>query len=94
MGNRKDTQNRLTWMASEDGISQMSSVLLFMLVGAILLGVILPIFVSQVSGWSSVASLSGWSNLEAMQKLMYAIPLLFGVGMIIYIVRFFSRSRE
>lgn len=95
MGNTKgNALDKLGWLTREDSIDRMSMALFTMLIGVILLGVILPIFVSQIAGWSTVTALSGWSQLGALQSVLYALPLVFGIGMMIYIVRFFSRSRE
>lgn len=94
MGNKSNPLDRLGWLTGEDSIDKMSMALFTMLIGVILLGVILPIFVSQIAGWSSISSLSGWANLGALQTVLYALPLVFGIGMMIFIVRFFSRSRE
>ena len=94
MGNKGSSLDKLGWLTNEDSIDKLSMDLFTMLIGVILLGVILPIFVSQIAGWSSVSALSGWSNLGALQTLLYALPLVFGIGMMIFLVRFFSRSRE
>lgn len=94
MGNKRDALDKLGWLTKEDSIDRMSMALFTMLIGVILLGVILPIFVSQIAGWSTITSLSGWSQLSALQSVLYALPLVFGIGMMIYVVRFFSRSRE
>lgn len=95
MGNSKGNPlDKLGWLTNEDSIDKMSMALFTMLIGVILLGVILPIFVSQIAGWSAISSLSGWANLGALQTLLYSLPLIFGIGMMIFVVRFFSRSRE
>ena len=94
MGNKGSSLDKLGWLTNEDSIDKLSMALFTMLIGVILLGVILPIFVSQIAGWSSVSALSGWSNLGALQTLLYELPLVFGLGMMIFLVRFFSRSRE
>lgn len=94
MGNKGNAPDKLGWLTREDSIDKMSMALFTMYIGVMLLGVILPIFVSQIASWGTIASLSGWSNLGALQSLLYALPLVFGIGMMIFIVRFFSRSRE
>ena len=95
MGNNKGSPlDRLGWLTNEDSIDKLSMALFTMLIGVILLGVILPIFVSQIASWSSISALSGWANLGSLQTLLYALPLVFGIGMMIFVVRFFSRSRE
>jgi hypothetical protein len=94
MGNKGNPLDRLAWLTGEDSIDKISMALFTMLIGVILLGVILPIFVSQIAGWSSNPLLGGWVNLSALQTLLYALPLVFGIGMMIFVVRFFSRSRE
>ena len=95
MGNTKgNALDRLGWLTKEDSIDKMSMALFTMLIGVVLLGVILPIFVSQIAGWSTISALSGWSQLGALQSVLYALPLVFGLGMMIVLVRFFSRSRE
>lgn len=95
MGNKQgNALDRLGWLTKEDSIDKMSGALFTMLIGVILLGVILPIFVSQIAGWSTITALSGWANLGALQSVLYALPLVFGLGMMIFLVRFFSRSRE
>lgn len=95
MGNKQgNALDRLGWLTKEDSIDKMSMALFTMLIGVILLGVILPIFVSQIAGWSTITALSGWANLGALQSVLYALPLVFGLGMMIFLVRFFSRSRE
>ena len=94
MGNKGNPLDRLGWLTNDDSIDKMSMALFTMLIGVILLGVILPIFVSQIAGWSSNPSIAGWVNLDALQAVLYALPLVFGIGMMIFVVRFFSRSRE
>lgn len=94
MGNKGNALDRLGWLTREDSIDRMSTALITMLIGAILLGVILPIFVSQISGWSTITALQGWSGLTSLQSVLFALPLVFGLGMMIILIRFFSRSRE
>jgi len=94
MGNKTSPLDKLGWLANEDSIDKISMASFTMLIGVIILGVVLPIFVSQIAGWSSVSALSGWANLGALQTLLYSLPLIFGIGMMIFVVRFFSRSRE
>ena len=95
MGNKGGSSiDKLGWLVKEDSIDKMSGALFTMLIGVILLGVILPVFVSQIAGWGTITALSGWSQLGALQSVLYALPLVFGIGMMIVLVRFFSRSRE
>ena len=95
MGNKSSNPlDKLGWLTNEDSIDKISMASFTMLIGVIILGVVLPIFVSQIAGWSSVSALSGWANLGALQTLLYSLPLIFGIGMMIFVVRFFSRSRE
>ena len=94
MGNKGSPLDKLGWLTGEDSIDKISMALFTMLIGVILLGVILPIFVSQIAGWSTIPSLASWGNLGALQMVLYSLPIVFGVGMMIFVVRFFSRSRE
>lgn len=94
MGNKRDSLEKLGWLTREDSIDKLTMALFTMLIAVLMLGVILPIFVSQIAGWSTITALSGWSQLGALQSVLYALPLVFGIGIMIYIVRFFSRSRE
>lgn len=94
MGNKGSPLDRLGWLTDGDSIDKLSMALFTMFIGVVLLGVILPIFVSQIASWSTISALSGWANLGSLQTLLYALPLVFGIGMMIFVVRFFSRSRE
>lgn len=94
MGNKRDSLEKLGWLTREDSIDKLTMALFTMLIAVLMLGVILPIFVSQIAGWSTITALSGWSQLGALQSVLYALPLVFGIGIMIYVVRFFSRSRE
>lgn len=94
MGNKRDSLEKLGWLTREDSIDRLTMALFTMLIAVLMLGVILPIFVSQIAGWSTITALSGWSQLGALQSVLYALPLVFGIGIMIYVVRFFSRSRE
>ena len=86
MGNKGSPLDRLGWLTDGDSIDKLSMALFTMLIGVILLGVILPIFVSQIASWSTITALSGWANLGSLQTLLYALPLVFGIGMMIFVV--------
>lgn len=77
-----------------DGIERITNALFTGLIGIVLLCALLPILISQVTDLSNVAALEGWSGLAGFQDLMYFIPVVFGIGLIIVIIRFFSSSRE
>lgn len=77
-----------------DGIERISNALFTGLIGVVLLCALLPILISQVAGLSNNVILSGWAGLSGFQDLLYLLPVVFGIGMVIVIIRFFSSSRE
>lgn len=77
-----------------DGIERITNALFTGLIGIVLLCALLPILISQVADLSNNAVLEGWAGLSGFQDLIYLIPVVFGIGLIIVIIRFFSSSRE
>lgn len=94
MGNRRDPIEKLGVIAKPDGMDRISNALFTGLIGIVLLCALLPVFISQISGLSSDATLAGWSGLAGFQTIAYVIPVVFVVGLMIVLVRFFSSSRE
>lgn len=81
-------------LSRPDGIERISNALFTGLIGVVLLCALLPIFISQIAGLSSDDILSGWDGLGGFQSIAYILPVVFIIGLIILIVRFFSGSRE
>ena len=77
-----------------DGIERISNALFTGLMGIVLLCALLPIFISQIAGLSTNTILSGWDGLGGFQSIAYLLPVIFIVGLVILIIRFFSGSRE
>lgn len=77
-----------------DGIDRISNALFTGLMGIVLLCALLPVFISQIAGLSNNTVLSAWSGLDGFQSIAYLLPVVFIIGLVILIVRFFSRSRE
>lgn len=77
-----------------DGIERISNALFTGLIGVVLLCALLPIFISQIAGLSAVDALKDWAGLSGFQDMLYLLPVVFGIGMVIVIIRFFSQSRE
>ena len=77
-----------------DGIERISNALFTGLMGVVLLCALLPIFISQIAGLSTNEILSGWDGLGGFQSIAYLLPVIFIIGLVILIVRFFSGSRE
>lgn len=77
-----------------DGIERITNALFTGLMGIILLCALLPVFISQIGGLSADDILSGWDGLAGFQSLAYLLPVIFLIGLIIVIIRFFSNSRE
>lgn len=77
-----------------DGIERITNALFTGLMGVVLLCALLPIFISQIAGLSNVTALEGWAGLTGFQDMLYLLPVVFGIGMVIVIIRFFSQSRE
>lgn len=77
-----------------DGIERISNALFTGLIGVVLLCALLPIFISQIAGLSAVDTLKDWAGLSGFQDMLYLLPVVFGIGMVIVIIRFFSQSRE
>ncbi len=91
MGNKTLEGSRL---ARPDGIERITNALFTGLMGVVLLCALLPIFISQITGLSDNDILSGWDGLGGFQSIAYLLPVIFIIGLIILIVRFFSGSRE
>lgn len=77
-----------------DGIERISNALFTGLMGIVLLCALLPIFISQITGLSTNTVLAGWDGLGGFQSIAYLLPVIFIVGLVILIIRFFSGSRE
>lgn len=77
-----------------DGIERISNALFTGLMGIVLLCALLPVFISQIAGLSKDTILSGWDGLVGFQSIAYLLPVVFIIGLVILIVRFFSNSRE
>ncbi len=77
-----------------DGIERITNALFTGLMGIVLLCALLPVFISQIAGLSGDEILSGWDGLGGFQSLAYLLPVIFLVGLVIVIIRFFSNSRE
>lgn len=92
MGNR--TLGGGNGLDKPDGIERISNALFTGLMGIVLLCALLPVFISQIAGLSNNTVLSGWSGLGGFQDIAYLLPVVFIIGLVILIVRFFSRSRE
>ena len=76
-----------------DGIDRMTNALFTGLIGIVLLCALVPVFISQIAGITLPDGVS-WAGLEGFQSLAYLLPVIFLIGLIIMIVRFFSSSRE
>ena len=81
-------------LSRPDGIERISNALFTGLMGIVLLCALLPIFISQIAGLSANEILSGWDGLDGFQAIAYLLPVIFIVGLVILIIRFFSGSRE
>lgn len=81
-------------LSRPDGIERISNALFTGLMGIVLLCALLPIFISQITGLSDNAVLSAWDGLGGFQSIAYLLPVIFIIGLVILIVRFFSGSRE
>lgn len=81
-------------LARPDGIERISNALFTGLIGIVLLCALLPVFISQIAGLSSDDILSAWDGLSGFQSIAYILPVIFVIGLVILIVRFFSGSRE
>lgn len=77
-----------------DGIERITNALFTGLMGIVLLCALLPVFISQIADLSADEILSDWSGLAGFQSLAYLLPVIFLIGLIIVIIRFFSSSRE
>lgn len=76
-----------------DGIERVSSGMLTVLVGVIMVCAFLPTIVSQIMGLSN-SSIASWTGLAAFQSVAYIIPTVLIAGIVIVAVRHFSNSRE
>lgn len=76
-----------------DGIDRMTNALFTGLVGIVLLCALVPIFITQIAGITLPQGVS-WDGLAGFQSLAYLLPVIFLIGLIIMIVRFFSSSKE
>lgn len=76
-----------------DGIDRMTNALFTGLVGIVLLCALVPIFITQIAGITLPQGVS-WNGLAGFQSLAYLLPVIFLIGLIIMIVRFFSSSKE
>lgn len=76
-----------------DGIERITNALFTGLMGVILLCALLPVFISQITGLSDDTILTNWDGLGGFQSLAYLLPVIFLVGLIIVIVRFFSNRK-
>lgn len=76
-----------------DGIDRMTNALFTGLVGIVLLCALVPIFISQIQGITLPAGVT-WDGLAGFQSLAYLLPVVFLIGLIIMIIRFFSASKE
>ena len=94
MGNKRDPIERLGVLAKPDGMDRISNALFTGLIGIVLLCALLPVFISQIAGLGSNTVLASWSGLAGFQTIAYVIPIVFVVGLMIVLVRFFSSSRE
>ena len=81
-------------LSRPDGIERISNALFTGLMGIVLLCALLPIFISQITGLSDNDILSGWDGLGGFQSIALLLPVIFIIGLVILIVRFFSGSRE
>lgn len=81
-------------LSRPDGIERISNALFTGLMGIVLLCALLPIFISQITGLSDNDILSGWDGLGGFQSIAFLLPVIFIIGLVILIVRFFSGSRE
>lgn len=81
-------------LSRPDGIERISNALFTGLMGIVLLCALLPVFISQIVGLSNNEILEGWDGLAGFQSIAYILPVIFIIGLIILIVRFFSGSRE
>lgn len=77
-----------------DGIERISNALFTGLMGVVLLCALLPVFISQIAGLGANDLLKDWEGLAGFQDIAYLLPVVFIIGLIILIVRFFSNSRE
>ena len=92
MGN-KLTQYGRGGVDRPDGMERITNALFTGLMGIVLLCALLPLFISQISGLSDNAILSAWDGLGGFQSLAYLLPVIFLIGLVIVIIRFFS-NRE
>lgn len=76
-----------------DGIDRMTNALFTGLVGIVLLCALVPIFISQIQGITMPQGIT-WDGLAGFQSLAYLLPVVFLIGLIIMIIRFFSASKE
>lgn len=81
-------------LSRPDGIERISNALFTGLMGIVLLCALLPIFISQITGLSDNDILSAWDGLGGFQSIAFLLPVIFIIGLVILIVRFFSGSRE
>lgn len=81
-------------LSRPDGIERISNALFTGLMGIVLLCALLPVFISQIAGLSDNDILSAWDGLGGFQNIAYLLPVIFIIGLVILIVRFFSGSRE
>lgn len=86
--------DKLGVLTRDDGMDKIANALFTGLIGVVLLCALLPVFISQIAGLSNNATLSGWSGLVGFQNLAYILPVVFIIGIIWMIVKFFSMSRE
>lgn len=76
-----------------DGIDRMTNALFTGLIGIVLLCALVPVFISQIQGITFADGVT-WDGLAGFQSLAYLLPVVFLIGLIIMIVRFFSSSKE
>lgn len=76
-----------------DGIDRMTNALFTGLIGIVLLCALVPVFITQIAGIKLPEGVT-WAGLDGFQSLAYLLPVVFLIGLIIMIVRFFSSSRE
>ena len=90
MGNKITQYGTSGGVDKPDGMERITNALFTGLMGIVLLCALLPIFISQIAGLSDDTILSGWDGLGGFQSLAYLLPVIFLIGLVIVIIRFFS----
>ena len=93
MGNKITQYGPRGGIDKPDGMERITNALFTGLMGIVLLCALLPIFISQIAGLSANEILGGWDGLGGFQSLAYLLPVIFLIGLVIVIIRFFS-NRE